>query len=146
MPGLTPHLFWCIFYSNERTRRSAASEKENSALFYKSDSGNEPVREWLKKLPKSDRQEIAKDIRKAEYGWPIGMPTCDSIEAGLWEIRTNLDQRIARVFFCVIEGSMLLLHGIIKKSQKPPKIDLDTARSRRKNAERRLGAKRKRIR
>jgi phage-related protein len=47
------------------------------------------------------------------------MPLCRSLKGhkGLWEIRSNLaDGRIARVFFCAHEGSMVLLHGFIKKS------------------------------
>jgi len=47
---------------------------------------------------------------------------------GLWEIRTNLaDGRISRVFFCVHDGSMALLHGFIKKTQKTPDKEIQTA-------------------
>ena len=50
---------------------------------------------------------------------------------GLWEVRSNLPQgRIARVLFCVEHGSMVLLHGFIKKTQKTPAPDLDLARGR----------------
>jgi len=35
---------------------------------------------------------------------------------------------------------MVLLHGMIKKSRKAPRIDLDTARARMRNAEQRLAA------
>jgi phage-related protein len=98
------------------------------------------VREWLKTLTKDDRQEIGKDIRKTEYGWPLGMPTCDSLGDGLWEVRTNLGDRIARVFFCMAGARMVLLHGIIKKSRTAPKVDLDTARARKQNLEERLRA------
>jgi hypothetical protein len=36
-------------------------------------------------LTREDRQEIGRDIRKTEYGWPLGMPTCDALGDGLWE-------------------------------------------------------------
>lgn len=58
------------------------------------------------------------------------MPLCRSLKGrkGLWEIRTNLsDGRIARVFFCAHGGSMVLLHGFIKKTQKTPEKELDIA-------------------
>jgi phage-related protein len=61
------------------------------------------------------------------------MPLCRSIKGrkGLWEIRSNLaDGRIARVFFCAHEASMVLLHGFIKKSQKTPVHELDVAERR----------------
>jgi phage-related protein len=96
------------------------------------------VREWLKRLRKDERQAIAKDIRTTEYGWPLGMPTCDALGGGLWEVRTTLANRIARVFFCMVGARMVLLHGIIKKTQKAPSVDLATARARKRNVEERL--------
>jgi len=42
--------------------------------FYKSDTGNAPVKEWLKKLAPRDRKIIGDDIRTIEFGWPLGMP------------------------------------------------------------------------
>jgi phage-related protein len=118
----------------------ARPQRKIAAEFYQTEAANEPVREWLKALSKEDRQEIGRDIRKTEYGWPIGMPTCDSLGTGLWEVRTNLGDRIARVFFCMVDARMILLHGIIKKSRTAPKVDLDTARSRKRNLEERLRA------
>ena len=116
----------------------ARPQRRITAEFYRTEAGNEPVREWLKRLRKDERQAIAKDIRKAEYGWPLGMPTCDALGGGLWEVRTNLETRIARVFFCMAGARMVLLHGIIKKTQKAPSVDLQTARERKRNLEDRL--------
>ena len=48
----------------------------------------------------------------------------------LWEVRSHLEGRIARVLFSVIDGHMVLLHAFIKKAQKTPRSDLDTARAR----------------
>ncbi len=92
-----------------------------------------PVREWLIALSSEDRKAIGDDIRTAEFGWPIGMPLCRSIKGrkGLWEIRSTLSGgRIARVFFCAHDGSMVLLHGFMKKSRKTPDHDLDVAEKR----------------
>jgi len=66
------------------------------------------------------------------------MPTCDALSQGLWEIRTSLANRIARVFFCLVGGRVVLLHGIIKKSRTAPKPDLDAARRRKRNLEARI--------
>lgn len=95
--------------------------------FYVSAGGNEPVRDWLRKLGKPDRELIGDDIKTVEFGWPIGMPTCRLMGDGLLEVRTNLRNRIARVLFCVHDGRMVLLHGFIKKTQETPKADLDLA-------------------
>lgn len=40
------------------------------------------------------------------------------------------DGQIARVFFCEHDGAMVLLHGIVKKTQKAPAKDLDLAMKR----------------
>ncbi len=55
------------------------------------------------------------------------MPICRSMGDGLFEVRTNLPQGIARVLFCIHESEMILLHGFIKKSQKTPKQELNLA-------------------
>ena len=113
--------------------------KRIEALFYKTNSGNEPVREWLvNDLGKRDRQTVGKDLKDVEYGWPVGMPLCRRItsEKGLWEVRSNISGgRIARVLFCIYGGKMILLHGFIKKTQKTPQKDLDLAVQRMKKGD-----------
>lgn len=109
--------------------------KRFPARFFQSDTGRMPVRDWLLDLTSDDRKAVGDDIRAAEFGWPIGMPLCRPISGrkGLWEIRSDLsDGRIARVFFCAFEGEMILLHGMIKKTQKTPEKDLDVAEKRMK--------------
>ncbi|AEF05691.1 hypothetical protein ambt_21000 [Alteromonas naphthalenivorans] len=112
------------------------SRKKVPAVFYRSDSGSEPVREWLLACAVEDRKSIGADIKTVEFGWPVGMPVCRPMKDGLYEVRTNLtDKRIARVLFCFHDGNMVLLHGFIKKSQKTPKPDLDLAKKRKKEVE-----------
>lgn len=110
--------------------------KKVPATFYRSTSGNEPVREWLLGLGKEDRKAVGADIQTVEFGWPVGMPVCRPMKDGLYEVRTNLDDgRISRVLFCFHNGKMVLLHGFIKKSQQTPKPDLDLAKKRKKEVE-----------
>lgn len=99
-------------------------------FFYRTSSGNEPVREWLKALPAEERRAIGHDLKTAQYGWPLGMPLIRKLEPGLWEIRSRLPERIARVIFTVQDNTMVLLHGFIKKSEKTPLSDLLLARQR----------------
>ena len=49
-----------------------------------------PVREWLKGLDEAERQGVGKDLLRAQWRWPIGMPMCRPMGDGLWEIRTDL--------------------------------------------------------
>ena len=58
------------------------------------------------------------------------MPLIRKLEKGLWEVRTTLGDAITRVMFTVQDNRMILLHSFIKKSQKTPKNELDTAKKR----------------
>jgi phage-related protein len=104
-------------------------------VFYRTDSGSEPVRDWLRDLVKSDKRVIGGDIKTVQYGWPLGMPVVRKLEQGLWEIRSRLDKRIARILFTVRGDTMILLHGFVKQSQKTAKVDLDLARRRKAKLE-----------
>lgn len=105
--------------------------KPAPAHFWSTPAGNEPVRDWLKGLPKSDRQTIGDDLRLLQHGWPVGMPLCRPLGQGLSELRSALpSHRIARILLTFFEGALILLHGFIKKDQKTPKDDLALARKR----------------
>jgi hypothetical protein len=47
--------------------------------FYQSEVGNEPVREWLKELPRDDKRLIGEDIKTVQLGWPLGMPLLSNL-------------------------------------------------------------------
>ena len=67
--------------------------KRLPARFYRSNAGNEPVREWLKSLDPEDRRVIGEDIKDVEFSWPIGLPLVRSLGRELWEV---LEQPAAR--------------------------------------------------
>lgn len=107
------------------------------ASFYQSSKGNEPVREWLRSLPRSEKKIIGEDIKTVQLGWPLGMPLVRNLGDGLWEVRSNLkSSKIARVIFFMHKNSMILLYGFIKKSQKTPPKDIETALKRMKEVKR----------
>jgi phage-related protein len=88
------------------------------AVFFRTETGREPVREWLKDLPKDERRIIGEDIMTVQFRWPLGMPLVDNLGSGIWEVRSKLPTRIARTLFFVHEGEIVLLHGLIKKTAK----------------------------
>ena len=105
-------------------------------VFYATVAGNEPVRDWLKRLVREDRLYIGADLQRAQYRWPIGMPLCRPLGDGLFEVRTNLPSKTtARVFICVHDDVLYALHGFIKKTQQAPNEDLKIARRRKKDVE-----------
>src|SRR5580692_10569470 len=106
-------------------------------IFYRPRPGHEPVREWLKELPAVERQAIGKDLSRAQWRRPIGMPLCRPMGNGLWEVRTDLPtKRTARVLLCLYREHLVALHGFIKKSRTTAAVDLLLARKRKKELER----------
>lgn len=120
-------------------------------FFQQGASGSEPVRDWLKALPLDAKKAIGEDIKAVQFGWPLGLPLVDHIDGDIWEVRTRLANRIARVLFVIntmksaatasggpelrapsfgADAVMVLLHGFIKKDKKTPKPDLDLAKDR----------------
>lgn len=98
--------------------------------FYQSSTGREPVREWLNALAAPDRKAIGNDIKTVQFGWPLGMPLVRKLAPGLWEVRMQITNGIARILFTVVGAIMVLLHGFVKKSQKTPADDLALAQQR----------------
>jgi phage-related protein len=98
---------------------------------------SEPVRDWLHSLPDVERHAIGKDLLRAQWRWPIGMPSCRPLGDGFWEVRTNLPaNRTARVLLCVYREHLVALHGFIKKTRKTPVEDLALATKRTKELKR----------
>ena len=111
-------------------------EKRLPAIFYQTDTGNEPVRKWLKAQDEADRKTIGCDLKDVEYGWPVGMPLCRSLGDGLWEVRSDITSgRISRVIFFVWQERMVLLHGFVKKTPKTPASDKRLALKRKREIE-----------
>lgn len=105
--------------------------KEIPVVFFSTALGVEPVRDWLRGLPGEDRRAIGFDLATVQVGWPVGMPLCRPLGDGLWEVRSSLpSRRIARLFFFIYEGRIVILHGFIKQTQKTPQAELELARKR----------------
>ena len=79
-----------------------------------------------------------------QWQWPIGKPLVDGFGGGLYEVRTSYDREQYRVFFYVEgetlvllhaetdQGTMVLVHGIHKKTQRTPPATIALARKRMK--------------
>ncbi len=106
------------------------AERPLKVVFFKTDTGHEPVRGWLKALAKEDCKVIGTDILTVQYAWPVGKPLVDHPGDGIWEVRSRLENRIARTLFVVVNQEIVLLHGFIKKQQKTPTDELALAKKR----------------
>lgn len=83
-----------------------------TAIFYRSGSGSEPVRTWIKALSKPERKINGEDIAYVQFKWLIGKPRVDHLRGDIWEIRSSLGSRIARTLFAVESGQLKLLHSL----------------------------------
>ena len=80
---------------------------------------------------------LARTIRYAEvmekFGPDLGMPHTRALGRGLFELRVQASEGIARVFFCTTpDQRVVFLRLLVKKSQRTPRRDLDVARRRMK--------------
>jgi len=102
-------------------------------IYYQTARGEEPVISFIKKLPKEDQGKIIWTINLLEtHGLRMGSPYLKKIEGTkkLWELKVN-KYRIFLSF--VLEKNILLIHAIIKKTQKTPKKDLKLIKNRLKS-------------
>ncbi|WP_446901039.1 type II toxin-antitoxin system RelE/ParE family toxin [Burkholderia sp. YIM B11467] len=69
--------------------------------------------------------------RMEQYGPNLGEPHTRPMGDGLYEMRLKGLEGIARVFYCaVVDRRIVMLHCFVKKTQKTPQKELDTARRR----------------
>ena len=100
------------------------------AVFFSTSARREPFREWLRSLPREVRRLIGEDIAYVQFKWPIGRPRVDHLRGAIWEIRTSVGERIVRTLFAVDDGTMILLHGFIKKTRAVASREIDLAERR----------------
>jgi phage-related protein len=106
-------------------------------IFYQTAAGRAVVLDWLKRLRSEERAIIGQDLMRVQFRWPIGMPLCRPLGDGLWEVRSDCPgNRIARLLFCLVDGKIVVLHGLIKKTQKTPDDDMKLARRRKREFDR----------
>ena len=75
--------------------------------------------------------------RMVSIGPNLGEPHSKAFGNGLFELRLKGAEGIARVFYCTQIGRrIVMLHSFIKKSNKTPKRELETAESRLKEIKR----------
>ncbi len=102
-------------------------------IFYKTDSGNSPVQEFIDSLSDKQAKKVAwvlrlvRDIRNLPTTYFKKLINSDDI----WEIRVQVGRNIFR-FLGFYDGSQLIIltNGFQKKSQKTPKREIELAKKR----------------
>lgn len=107
-------------------------------VYFKSASGKEPVRDYIRGLPKADRAIITGDFELIlEYGLknaPVRTRKLQGkqFKGKLWELKTGTGTQ-QRIFYCMANAEfMILLHACKKQKQAGQKRDLNVALKRMK--------------
>lgn len=108
--------------------------------YYSTPSGNEPVIEWLDSMSRKDRATAQNRIdRLAVLGIRARAPLVKPLGDKLYELRWEVTNRQHRIIYFAWTGqTFVLLHGFVKKTQATPKRDLDLARDRMRDYEKRF--------
>lgn len=102
-------------------------------FFYRDRNGKEPVYDFLQELRKNKSKSSRMNLNKigdyiqilSEYGTTAGEPYMKHLEDKIWELRP-LRNRI--LFAGYVDGSFILLHQFIKKTNKTPKREIEKAK------------------
>lgn len=108
--------------------------------FYKDAGENEPVRVFMDSLSLAVRAKITRAIeRLAEDGVLLTEPFTRRIRSKIRELRINDAQGNVRILYFTCTGRrFILLHGFIKKTDKTPEREIETAEKRMKDYSKRL--------
>jgi len=101
--------------------------------FYKDSKGREPVLDYLKRLAQKGDKDSRIKLNKindyiqilSEYGTQAGEPYIKHLTGDIWELRPIKDRIL---FVSWINGSYVLLHQFMKKTQKTPTKEVEQAK------------------
>lgn len=105
---------------------------KTTVIYYTSPTGDNPVSDFLDKLSSTQQAKLLRIVTYVEiYGLQSILPHVKKLSGTpLWEIRVLGKDNIRALYAIVHSGSMIILHGFIKKSQKTPPREISVALSR----------------
>lgn len=115
------------------TARPLAHRPDQFQLeYFRTDSGREPVAEWLDDRPLGLRAKLFWLLKRlAESGFSLGPPWLTKLDDEVWEVRLKFGGTFPRVlFYQASEDVLVLLLAFSKKTNKTPRSKLQTARTR----------------
>lgn len=101
-------------------------------IYYTTTQEESPTKKFITELNEKQQRKVARIISYVvKYGLISAIPHIKKLTGTpLWEIRV-LGQDNIRVFYAtLLNDSILLLHGFIKKTQQTPSKEIKTALSR----------------
>lgn len=116
---------------------------EYNVEYYQKENGDVPVSDFLLTLQPKMRAKAYSEIELLKkHGITLREPYVKPIKGinnkGIYELRIKFSSNISRIFyFCYQQNTFVLLHGIVKKSNKTPERELQRVRKYKTDYERR---------
>jgi phage-related protein len=109
--------------------------------FYETENRIIPVEKFLDSLDIKMRAKALKELQiLKEFGISLREPYSKSIKDGIFELRIKVATDITRIFyFFYKDNKIILTNGFIKKTQKTPSSEIETAVKYKKDYIRRYG-------
>ena len=97
--------------------------------FYTMPNGHKPIEEFLDGLDIKMRNKALDSLMiLKEKGNTLREPYSKPMKNGLFELRIKFSKDISRIFYFFITGKKIILtNGFVKKTQKTPYYELETA-------------------
>lgn len=94
----------------------------SNIYYFVDEKGNNPVKEFIKLLPTKERAKVfAYLVELKNQGHSLHRPMADYLKEGIYELRSK-DNRI--FYFFLLKDNAVLVHAIMKKTDKIPEGDL----------------------
>nr|6AF4_A Chain A, HigB toxin [Streptococcus pneumoniae TIGR4]6AF4_C Chain C, HigB toxin [Streptococcus pneumoniae TIGR4]6AF4_E Chain E, HigB toxin [Streptococcus pneumoniae TIGR4]6AF4_G Chain G, HigB toxin [Streptococcus pneumoniae TIGR4] len=105
----------------------------HNIYFYKDKNGNEPVFDYMRELTSKKGKDSRIKLNKindyiellSQHGTRAGEPYIKHLDAEIWELRPLRDRIL---FVAWMDGSFVLLHHFMKRTQKTPKREIEQAK------------------
>lgn len=96
-------------------------------LFYETEKGEQPAKEFLLSLDKKMRAKMVDTISiLQDNGYELREPYNKHLSEGIFELRAKLGTDITRVlYFFYVDRHIILTNGFIKKTNKTPTKEIE---------------------
>ncbi|HHU06857.1 MAG TPA: type II toxin-antitoxin system RelE/ParE family toxin [Clostridiaceae bacterium] len=107
--------------------------KKLQGVFYTTTTGKSPVEEWINKQSVKVQAKMLRYMDHLETYWDQGpFRFVRNLGDGLYEIKAEIDNAWPRiVYYYYDKDHIIYLHGFLKKQNKTPRKEVNTANSRR---------------
>ncbi len=103
-------------------------------IFYKTEKGAEPVRDWLQNLSKAEKLQLGQAIQMLQMnGSMLPMPYASPLGKGLFELRERIGRVRYRIFYAFDGEHLVVLLHAATKDQRVIEDDITLARKRLKD-------------